>query len=65
MKIPKGTDIRVDTQNELVELHITAAITTKAQANELAAAIKSFSSLLEGEKRPRKPKVAPGTAAAA
>ncbi|KRQ99241.1 hypothetical protein [Bradyrhizobium valentinum] len=58
MRIPKGTDIRVDTANEVVELHITAAITTKAQANELAAAIKQFSSLLEGEKRQRKPKAA-------
>ncbi|WFU42563.1 hypothetical protein QA640_08905 [Bradyrhizobium sp. CB82] len=65
MKIPKGTDIRVDTSNELVELHITAAITTKTQANELAAAIKSFSSVLEGEKRQRKPRGQPSQAQAA
>jgi hypothetical protein len=58
MKIPKGTDIRVDTSNERVELHIVAAITSKAQASELADAIKSFSSVLEGEKRVRKPKIA-------
>ena len=41
MKIPKGTDIRVDTSNEIVELHITAAITTNSQAKELAAAIRA------------------------
>jgi hypothetical protein len=58
VKIPKGTDIRVDTSNERVELHIVAAITTKAQASELADAIKSFAGLLEGEKRVRKPKIA-------
>ena len=58
MKIPKNTDIQLDTSNEVVELKITAAITTKAQANELAAAIKQFAGLLEGEKRTRKPKAA-------
>lgn len=56
MKIPKNTSIRVDTDKEIVELHIEAAITTKAQANDLAAAIKSFASVLEGERRPRRSK---------
>jgi hypothetical protein len=58
MKIPKGTDIRVDTGNETVELHITACITTKAQAKELAAAIRQCEGLLEGERRVGKPKIA-------
>ena len=31
MKIPKNTDIQLDTSNEVVELKITAAITTKAR----------------------------------
>ena len=57
MKIPKGVDLRIDTANEMIELHMTATITTKAQANELAAAIKQFASVLEGETRRRKPKV--------
>jgi hypothetical protein len=56
VKIPKNTDIRVDTSKEVVELHIVAAITTKAQANELASAIKAFASVLEGERRSRRPK---------
>lgn len=57
MRIPKGTDIRVDTSTENVELHITAAINTRSQANELIAAIRQCSGLLDGEKRgPRKPK---------
>jgi hypothetical protein len=58
MKIPKGADIRLDTGNEVVELHITACITTRAQAKELAAAIRQFETLLEGERRVRKPKLA-------
>jgi hypothetical protein len=57
MKIPKGADIRVDTSNEIVELHITACITTKTAAKELAAAIRQCEGLLEGEKRVRKPKL--------
>lgn len=68
MKIPKNTDIRVDTSKENVELHIVAAITTKVQADELSAAITAFASVLEGEQRPkraRKPRVVAGTAAAA
>ena len=58
MKIPKGADIRLDTTNEVVELHVTAAITTKSQAKELAAAIRQFETVLEGERRARKPKLA-------
>lgn len=58
MKIPKGADIQIKTDNEIVELHITAAITTRAQARELAAAIRQFEHLLEGEKRVRKPRLA-------
>jgi hypothetical protein len=58
MKIPKGTDFQVKTDNELVELHITSCITTRVQARELVAAIKQCETLLEGEKRIRKPKLA-------
>ena len=58
MKIPKGTNIRVDTENERIKLNIVAEVATRAEANELAAAIKSFASVLEGEKRTRKPKIA-------
>lgn len=58
MKIPKGTDIRVDTSGERIKLNIVAEVATRAEANELAAAIKSFASVLEGEKRVRKPKIA-------
>ena len=59
MKIPKGTDIRVDTASETVELHITACLTTKAAAHELISAIRQFAGVLESEKRgPRKPKIA-------
>jgi hypothetical protein len=58
MKIPKGADLQIKTDNELVELHVTAAITTKAQARELMAAISRASSMLEGERRVRRPKVA-------
>jgi hypothetical protein len=54
MKIPKNTDIRVDTSNELIELHIVAAITTKEQADELSAAITAFAGVLEGEQRPKR-----------
>jgi hypothetical protein len=57
MKIPKNCDIQLDTTHETVELKIQAAITTKSQAKELAAAIRQFESVLEGEKRVRKPKV--------
>jgi hypothetical protein len=56
VKIPKGTDIQVDTSNERIELRIVAAITTKAQAAELAAAIKQFASMLDGERRSRRPR---------
>jgi hypothetical protein len=59
MKIPKGADIQVKTDSEAgVELHVTAAITTRAQAQELVDAIRQFASLLEGPKRNRKPKAA-------
>lgn len=59
MKIPKGADIQLMTADDIVELHVTAAITTKTQASELIAAIRQVSGALESEKRgPRKPKVA-------
>jgi hypothetical protein len=58
MRIPKNCDIQLDTSSDVVELKITAAITTKAQANELAAAIKQLSTVLEGERRQRR-KAAP------
>lgn len=58
MKVPKGTDIRVDTSGERIKLNIVAEVTTKAEANELATAIKSFANILDGEKRTRKPKIA-------
>lgn len=54
MRVPKGTDIRVDTATNPIELHIIATITTKAQAKELAAAIRQCEAMLEGEKRVRK-----------
>ena len=57
MRIPKGADIQVKTDNELVELHITAAITTRSQARDLISAIRGFEGVLEGEKRQRKPKL--------
>jgi len=59
MRIPKGTDIQVKTDNEVAELHITAAITTKAQAKELVAAIRQCEGLLEGEKRVRRARARP------
>jgi hypothetical protein len=62
MRIPKNTDIRVDTSKDEIELHIVAAITTKAQAAELASAIVAFSNVLTGEKRVRRPRVVGGTA---
>lgn len=64
MRVPKNCSVRLDTDSELAELHVTAAITTKAQAKELAACIRQFEGLLEGEKRVRKPKLVGGTAAA-
>jgi hypothetical protein len=54
MKIPKGADLQLKTENDLVELHITAAITTKVQAEELAQAIRQFSAVLEGPRRSRR-----------
>jgi hypothetical protein len=57
MRIPKNCAIELKTDNELVELHINAAITTKSQAKELASAIRQFESVLEGEKRVRKLKL--------
>jgi hypothetical protein len=56
MKIPKGADIQLKTNDGVVELHVTAALTTKAAAGELIAAIRQVSGALESEKRPRKPK---------
>jgi hypothetical protein len=71
MKIPKNTNIRVDTENGLIELHIIAAITTKTQARELSDAIMGFEGALDGEdepvkrkRKPRKPRVVGGTAVA-
>jgi hypothetical protein len=58
MRIPKDAKITVSTDNERVELHITATLATRAQANELSAAIKAFAYLLEGAQRVRKPKLA-------
>ena len=59
MKIPKGADIQLKTESGLIELHINAALTTRAQAAELVAAIKQIAGALEAEKRgPRKPKIA-------
>ena len=59
MKIPKGADVNLKTVGEVIELQITAALTTRAQANELIQCIRQISGALESEKRgPRKPKVA-------
>jgi hypothetical protein len=57
MKIPKGVDLQIKTENEVVEIHITAALTNKAQARELIDTIRKASTMLEGERRIRKPKV--------
>jgi hypothetical protein len=66
MKIPKGADLQLKTEGGVVELHITAAITTRTAATELIAAIRQVSGALEAEKRgPRKPKAVAGTAEAA
>ncbi|WP_461321576.1 hypothetical protein [Bradyrhizobium barranii] len=47
------------TNDGTVELHITAAITTRSQAAELISCIRQVSGALEAEKRgPRKPRVA-------
>ncbi|MCD9817621.1 hypothetical protein [Bradyrhizobium japonicum] len=55
MKIPKGADIQLKTESGLIELHVTAALTTRTQAAELIAAIRQISGALEVEKRgPRK-----------
>jgi hypothetical protein len=59
MRIPRGADIQLKTENDALELHVTAAITTKAQANDLIACIRQVSGALESEKRgPRKAKIA-------
>jgi len=59
MKIPKNCDVQLKTNEGTVELHITGAITTKAQAAELINCIRQVSGALESEKRgPRRPKVA-------
>lgn len=59
MKIPKGADVQLKTNDGTVELHITAAITTRSQAAELISCIRQVSGALEAEKRgPRKPRVA-------
>ncbi|MHC2399159.1 hypothetical protein ACVMGC_003703 [Bradyrhizobium barranii subsp. barranii] len=59
MRIPKGADIQLKTENDALELHITAAITTKAQANDLISCIRQVSGALESERRSRrKPKIA-------
>jgi hypothetical protein len=54
MRIPKGADIQIKTEGDVLELHITAAITTKSQALELEQAIRQFSSVLEGPRRERR-----------
>ncbi|MFK4534335.1 hypothetical protein ABIA00_002518 [Bradyrhizobium ottawaense] len=59
MRIPKGADIQLKTEGGQIELHITAALTTRTAAAELIAAIRQISGALEAEKRgPRKPKTA-------
>jgi len=59
MKIPKGVDIQLRTNETGIELQISAALTTRAQAAELIQCIRQVSGALETEKRgPRKPKVA-------
>jgi hypothetical protein len=58
MRIPKGVDLQLKTDNGTVELHINAAISSKSQAADLIAAIRQISGALESEKRgPRKPKM--------
>jgi hypothetical protein len=58
MKIPKGADLQLKTNDGVVELHVTCAITTRAQAHELIGCIRAIAGALESEKRPRKAKVA-------
>ena len=60
MKIPKGVDLRIDTEKDPVEVHIVANLTTKAQAHELITVIRQCLVVLEGERRIRirKPKLA-------
>jgi hypothetical protein len=57
MKIPTGADLQLKTEGGVIELHVTAAITTKSAAAELIAAIRQVSGALDSEKRPRKPKI--------
>jgi hypothetical protein len=65
MRIPRGADIQLKTENDVLELHVNAAITTKAQANDLIACIRQVSGALESERRNRrKSKAAPVAEAA-
>jgi hypothetical protein len=57
MKIPKGADVQLKTNDGTVELHVTCAISTKAQANELIGCIRQVAGALDSEKRPHKAKV--------
>ncbi len=60
MKLPKGADLQLKTESGIIDLHITAAISTKQDADELVAAIQHYAAVLpEKQKRQRKAKAAP------
>ncbi|MCL2452070.1 MAG: hypothetical protein FWD08_00220 [Alphaproteobacteria bacterium] len=54
MRIPKGCDVRLETNNG-VELHVEAVLTTKSQATELIKAIRQLAGALDPEKRTGRP----------
>jgi hypothetical protein len=64
MRIPRGADIQLKTENDVLELPVTAAITTKAQAADLISCIRQVSGALESEKRRSRKKAAPVAEAA-
>ena len=64
MRIPKGADIQIKvTDDGALELQVTAAVSTRAQAAELVKCIKHIALALETE--PRRRKNSKPTAAAA
>lgn len=50
MKIPQGSDVQLKTEDGIVELHVNAAMTTEAQADELISCIKKLKRALESDK---------------
>ena len=58
MKIPKGADVQLNMTDNGIEMHITAALATKEQANELIACIRQIAGALDGPKRQKRQRVA-------